>query len=102
MGDAHKLPRTGNMMVIDSFCFPRQDPIDKLGLIRHSDLGWDEWERNSWHPSDFAYWARIRELQRDDDRTVAFEAHVEDAHDIMGWEVFGGLKAPTLGPAYKD
>ncbi len=102
MGDAHRLPHTGNMLVIDSFCFPRQDPIDKLGLIRHSDLGWDEWERNSWHPSDFAYWARIRELQRDDARSVAFEAYVEDAHDIMGWEVFGGLKAPTLGPAYTD
>lgn len=102
MGDAHRLPNTGNMLVIDSFCFPRQDPIDKLGRIRHSDLGWDEWERNGWHPSDFAYWARIRELQRDHARTVAFEAHVEDAHDIMGWEVFGGLKAPTLGPEVTD
>jgi len=102
MGDAHRLPASGNMLVIDSFCFPRQDPIDKLGLIRHSDLGWDEWERNGWHPSDFAYWARIRELQRDDARAIAFEAHVEDAHDIMGWEVFGGLKAPTLGPEYME
>lgn len=98
MGDAHRMPVTGNMLVIDSFCFPRQDPIDKLGIIRHADLGWDEWERNGWHPADFAYWARIRELRRDADRTVAFEAHVEDPHDIMGWEVFGGLKSPVLGP----
>ena len=100
MGDAHRLPLTGNMLVIDSFCFPQQDPIDKLGFIRHADLGWDEWDRSIWHPSDFAYWARVCELRRDADRNVAFEAHVQDPNDIMGWEVFGGLKMPVMGPEF--
>lgn len=98
MGDAHRLPETNNMLVIDSFCFPQDDPIDKLGNIRRSDLQWDEWDREGWHPSDFSYWSRIREYQRKPDRPVVFEAHVADPNDIMGWEVFGGLKTTTLGP----
>lgn len=98
MGDAHRLPLTSNMLVIDSFCFPQNDPIDKLGEIRRADLQWDEWDRSAWHPSDFAYWARIREYERKPERPVVFEAHVEDPNDIVGWEVFGGLKTPALGP----
>lgn len=97
MGDAHRLEETDNMLVIDSFCFPQSDPIDKLGHIRRADLQWDEWDRSKWHPSDFAYWARIREYQRSADKKIVFEAIFEDPHDIMGWEVFGGFKTRAFG-----
>ncbi len=97
MGDAHRLPETDNMLVIDSFCLPDADPLDARGAVRRADLTWDERVRNSWHPSDFSYWGRIREYRRSD-REVVFETRLEDPLGIMGWEVFGGTKAASLGP----
>ena len=97
MGDAHRLPETDNMLVIDSFCLPEADPLDARGDVRHADLTWDERVRNSWHPSDFSYWGRIREYRRSD-REVVFETLPGDPLGIMGWEVFGGTKTASLGP----
>ncbi len=96
MGDAHRLPATDNMLVIDSFVLPKADPLDRAGHIRKADLKWGERARTHWHMSDFSYWARIREYKRNATRDVVFEAHVEDPHDVIGWEVFGGLKTPAL------
>lgn len=96
MGDAHRLPQTNNMFVIDSFVAPKADPLDRRGRVRLADLQWGERERSHWHLSDFCYWARIREYKRDADRSIVFEAHVEDPYDIVRWEVFGGLKTPEL------
>lgn len=96
MGDAHRLPQTNNMFVIDSFVAPKADPLDNRGKVALTDLQWGERERTHWHLSDFCYWARIREYKRDASREVVFEAHVEDPYDIVRWEVFGGLKTPQL------
>ena len=96
MGDAHRLPQTDNMFVIDSFVAPKADPLDKRGKVRLADLQWGERERSHWHLSDFCYWARIREYKRDASRELVFEVHVEDPYDIVRWEVFGGLKTPQL------
>lgn len=97
MGDAHRLPNTDNMLVIDSFCLPDEDPLDARGKVRKADLTWNERVRAEWHPSDFSYQARIREYRRDN-RSIVFEARVTDPNGVMGWEVFGGHKAPVMGP----
>ena len=97
MGDAHRLPETDNRLVIDSLCLPDADPLDARGKVRKTDLTWNERVREEWHPSDFAYWARVREYRRDT-REVVFEARIEDPDGIMGWEVFGGAKSPSMGP----
>ena len=96
MGDAHRLPRTNNMFVIDSFVAPKANPLDRRGKVRLEDLKWGERERSHWHMSDFCYWARIREYARNATRDIVFEAHIEDPYDIVRWEVFGGLKTPVL------
>lgn len=97
MGDAHRLPETDNRLVIDSLCLPDADPLDARGKVRKTDLTWNERVREEWHPSDFSYWARVREY-RSDTPEVVFEARIEDPDGIMGWEVFGGAKSPSMGP----
>ncbi len=97
MGDAHRLPQTDNRLVIDSFCLPEDDPLDAAGQVRKADLTWNEKVRETWHPSDFSYWARIREYAGDG-HEIVFEARLQDERGIMGWEVFGGTKAATLSP----
>ena len=97
MGDAHRLPETDNRLVIDSLCLPEADPLDARGKVRKADLTWNERVRGEWHPSDFSYWARVREYRRDT-HEIVFEARIEDPDGIMGWEVFGGTKSPSMGP----
>lgn len=96
MGDAHRLPLTDNMLVIDSFCLPDADPLDARGKVHRADLTWNERVREEWHPSDFSYWARVREYRRDS-QDVLFETRLEDPSGVMGWEIFGGHKASVFG-----
>lgn len=97
MGDAHRLPKTDNMLIIDSFCLPEADPLDARGQVTKADLTWNERVREEWHPSDFSYWARVREYRRDT-KEIVFEARLQDPYGVAGWEVFGGHKAPRMGP----
>ena len=95
MGDAHRLSRTGNMLVVDSFCTPEGPRLNRLVSV--SDLTWSEWRRDQWTPNDFATWGRVREMTGDEDREVVFEVRVDHEHDIVGWEVFGGARVASLG-----
>ena len=96
MGDCHRLPETGNMLVIDSVCAPEGPGLNWQGSVTIADLTWDEWDRSSWHISDFAQWGRIREYRRNSDRDVVFEIAVRDPDDLVGWEVYGGLRTPDF------
>ncbi|MEE3000802.1 MAG: aryl-sulfate sulfotransferase [Pseudomonadota bacterium] len=94
MGDCHRLPGTGNRLVIDSFCTPEGPALDLQGKISIDDLQWKEWDRSNWHMSDFCYWGRIREYGRAN--KIVFEVHVRDPDDLVGWEVFGGARIAEL------
>ena len=96
MGDAHRLPQTDNMLVIDSFCTPEGPALNRLESVTISDLTWNSWNRSEWHPNDLATWARIREMKRDGDREIVFQVRVDNEHDIVGWEVFGGARVKSL------
>ena len=96
MGDCHRLPNTGNMLVIDSFCALEGPGLNWQGTVTTSDFTWKEWNRDSWTMSDFPYWGRIREYKRTGRQDVVFEVVVKDPDDLVGWEVYGGLRTPEL------
>ncbi len=98
MGDAHLLPRTGNMLVIDSACAPTRDVLNQSGTLTWDNLEWRLGPRESWHVTDFPAWARVREHKRNAGRDVVYEVHLLDRNDVINWQVFGGLRAASLYP----
>jgi hypothetical protein len=96
MGDCHRLPRTKNMLVIDSCCIPEGPELNWQGTVTTADLTWNEWDRGSWIIADFPLWGRIREYSRNSARDIVFEIVVRDPDDIVGWEVYGGLRTQDL------
>ena len=95
MGDAHRLAND-NMLVVDSTCLPPRARLTRACAVE--DLTWNEWKRDEWHPNDMPYWARIREMKRTDAREVVFEVHLEDPNELVGWQVYGGARIPSLYP----
>ena len=86
MGDAHWLPVTGNIFVVDSFCDYRED-----------GLGWDSWDFTTRHWSEVAQWGRIRQYRvENEDTEVVFEMEVHDPSEILQWRVYGGFNTPSL------
>ena len=96
MGDCHRLPETGNMLVIDAVCAPVGPDLNWQGSVTLTDLTWDEWERSTWHPADFAAWGRVRQYKRNSDRDIVFEVVIKDPDDLVSWEAYGGLHTPDL------
>ncbi len=95
MGDAHRLAND-NMLIVDSICLPMREQLTASCHV--SDLTWNEWKREEWHPNDMPYWTRIREMKRDASREVVFELHLEDPHELVGWQTFGGARVASLYP----
>ncbi|MFL2547078.1 MAG: aryl-sulfate sulfotransferase [Candidatus Rariloculaceae bacterium] len=86
MGDAHWLPETGNIFVVDSFCDYREE-----------GLAWDSWDFGQRHWSEVAQWARIRQYRLDgEDTEIVFEMEVHEPAEILQWRVFGGFHTPSL------
>jgi hypothetical protein len=94
MGDAHRLPVTGNMLVIDSLCLPRREQLNPR--VKVDDLTWNEWLRDEWHPSDFPFWVRIRELKHTPDRETVLEIHLDHEQELITWEGFSGVRIASL------
>ncbi|MDE0386482.1 MAG: aryl-sulfate sulfotransferase [Defluviicoccus sp.] len=95
MGDAHRLAND-NMLIVDSICLPMREQLTASCHVR--DLTWNEWKREEWHPNDMPYWTRVREMKRDASREVVFELHLEDPHELVGWQTFGGARVASLYP----
>ncbi|MFM9972588.1 MAG: aryl-sulfate sulfotransferase [Burkholderiales bacterium] len=87
MGDAHRLPKTDNMLVVYSICFPMEE-----------GLTYDEWNRANLHPDDMPTWARIREYTRCEPPEVLWEVQIRDPNDVVQWQVYGGLRVASLQP----
>jgi arylsulfate sulfotransferase len=94
MGDAHRLPQTGNMLVIDSLCLPKREQLNPR--VKVDDLTWNEWLREEWHPSDFPFWVRIREMKHTNDRDTVLEIHLDHEQELITWEGFSGVRVPDL------
>lgn len=85
MGDAHWLPETGNIFVVNSICD-----------YRVKGQTHDEFDYSARHPGDLAQWSRIREYSGPDNKEVVFEIEIRDPHDILQWQTFGGFRTPDL------
>ena len=81
MGDAHRLPQTGNTLVAYGLC-PPQEQIDQV-----------TWDNALTFPS----WTRVREVRHSDSAEVVWEVVLKDeSDDPLGWTVFGADRLPSL------
>ena len=78
MGDAHVLPRTGNVLVDFALCYPglQIETFDSNDLTRV-------------YPDDLPSTPRIREYALDDPLHPVFDVEVVPLHDVVQMEVFG-------------
>ena len=92
MGDAHRLPITGNRLVIHAFCVPYR-----------KDVTYDNFDLSKRHTDDFAYGGRIREYASDSSPgDIVFNVEAKDPNDLMQWEIYGGLRTPSLYGSSND
>jgi len=87
MGDAHWLPKTGNIFVVNSIC-----DYGVKGLTQN------EFDYTRRHLGDMIHWSRIREYSGRDNQEVVFEIEIRDPNDILQWQTFGGFRTPSLYP----
>jgi hypothetical protein len=78
MGDAHVLPRTGNVLVDFALCYPglQIETFDANDLTRV-------------YPDDLPSTPRVREYALDDPLHPVFDVEVVPLHDVVQMEVFG-------------
>jgi len=87
MGDAHVLPKTGNVLVAFSLCYP--------GLKIET---WDQRDRTKVYADDIPSSPRIREFRISDPQRPVFDIEVIPPHDLVQMEVFGVYRVPSLYP----
>jgi len=85
MSDAQRLPKTGNIFIVDAICADRE-----------RGLGVDE-SASDKYLSEVPSYGRIREYDHAT-KDVLFEVIVEDPNELTAYEVFGGLRIPSLYP----
>lgn len=87
MGDAHRLPQTGNMMVIWAHCV-----APATGQVySNSDLSGTFF--NEFHMPSL-----LREYARNGSSEVVFELELYDPGETINWGIYGGLMIPGLYP----
>ena len=88
MGDAHRLPKTDNMLVIDPICFDQET----------YPLTYDNRDFSMRHPIELYHSPRIREYTRTATPEVLWEVRFVDPYETLNWQVYGGLRVPSLYP----
>jgi arylsulfate sulfotransferase len=86
MGDAHRLPKTDNVLVIDSLCFDQE----------RYPVTYDQHDFKVRHISEVNQHARIREYTHTREPRVLWEAILDDPDAIINWQVYGGLRMPDF------
>lgn len=87
MGDAHVLPKTRNVLVAFSLCYP--------GLKIET---WDQQDRTKVYADDLPSSPRIREFRIDDPTKPVWDIEVLPPYHLVQMEVFGLHRIPTLQP----
>lgn len=85
MSDARRLPKTGNMLIIDAICADRETGLSVNEDSPQKYLG------------ELPSYGRIREYDHAS-KEVLFEVIVEDPNELASYELFGGLRIPSLYP----
>jgi hypothetical protein len=86
MGDAHVLPQTGHVLVVDPVCFD-QDSYE---------LTEEQRDFTKRHNSELNHSARIREYSHTRPAKVLREWVIRDRYETVNWQVYGGFHSPTL------
>ena len=86
MGDAHVLPRTGNVLVMDPACF------DQVTY----ELTEDQRDFSKRHNGELNHSARIREYRRSMPPVIIREWVVRDKMEVMNWQIYGGFHNRSL------
>lgn len=85
MSDAKRLSKTGNILIIDAVCADRE-----MGLTA------DEYAAQK-YLGEVPSYGRIREYDHAT-KEVLLEVIVEDPNELTAYELFGGLRIPSLYP----
>lgn len=89
MGDAHRLPKTGNILVIDPVCWDQDS----------EPLTYSQRDFSRRHTSELYHSPRIREYRRHPRGTdIVWEVRLVDPYETINWQVYGGLRVPSLYP----
>ncbi len=88
MGDAHVLPKTRNVLVAFSLCYP--------GLKIET---WDQRDRTKVYADDLPSSPRIREFRIDNPTQPVWDVEVIPPYHLVQMEVFGLHRVPSLQPA---
>lgn len=88
MSEAHRLPRTDNILEINALCIP-------VGM---KNVTWDIWDRSKRYVSEIPHGGRVREYTRTSPAEVVFEVSFQDPHGVLNWQIYGGFRAPSLYP----
>ncbi|PHS37001.1 MAG: hypothetical protein COA91_11150 [Robiginitomaculum sp.] len=97
MGDAHRLPITDNMLIIDALCVPQIEGIS-----------YDQYDTSKRSTDDFPYRPRIREYKRNDtddnnvNKDMVFNVELYDSDELILWQVYGGMRIPSFYVKNKD
>lgn len=87
MGDAHKLPRTGNRLAIWAHCVA---PVPGQSYSNR--------DRSGIFFNELSMPSLLREYAGDDSSDIVFELKLHDANDLVNWGIYGGLVVPSLHP----
>ena len=82
MSDAWRLPKTDNRLVIFAFCTPLMKGVTQ-DIMDHTMRAADE----------LPYGGRIVEYAGED---IVFRVDIQDEHDMMQWEVYGGFRSESV------
>ncbi|MCX7173858.1 MAG: aryl-sulfate sulfotransferase [Proteobacteria bacterium] len=87
-GDAHMLPKTGNILVDFAMCYPG-----------HKVETFNDFDRTKVHPMDLPWTPRIMEYRKDTSGQAVFDMQLVPRGDLMKWDVFGLIRIPSLYPS---
>lgn len=85
MGDAHLLPKTRNILIVDPVCMDESEP-----------LTYQQKDFSKRHISEVNHKARIREYTRQKNPKVLWEVVLSDPEEVLNWQVYGGFRTPSL------
>lgn len=90
MGDAWRLPRSDNMLVIYGACMTMRPNITLSDL----EIG-----PNAIPVNMLPYHSRVVEFTRTVPARKVFDLRLEDPHQLVSWQIFGGEKVSSLYPS---
>ncbi len=82
MSDAWRLPETDNRLVVFAFCTPLKEGVTQ-----------DVMDQSMQSVDELAYGGRLVEYAGDE---VVFRVEMEDEHDLMQWEMYGGFRSTSI------